>query len=64
MKELPDLVLIVAWVPASQNASPPNFVIRSVKVPERLPVWANPVLETTEFGEVKACFLEYKAPSF
>ena len=58
MKELPDFVLIVALVPASQSASPAKFEILSVKESSKLAVLAKPVLETTEFGEVSICFLD------
>ena len=56
-------MITVAWVPASHKASPAKLGTLSTNVPDKLPVWAKPVLETTEFGDVKCCFLAIIAPN-
>jgi hypothetical protein len=42
------------------SRSPAAFPIVSVKVSVKELVLANPVLDTTELGEVRNCLLEYK----
>ena len=54
-------MIIDAWVSASQSASPPKIVIASVPEFVRLAVAAKPVLEITEFGDVRSCFLDSRA---